>query len=131
MLRPWIDRPVSLQMCLGDIWHDHLLFEGDRLTGLIDFGSVKRDHVAVDLARMLGSMIGDDGKKWQVALTAYQRIRRLSDDEIALVHVLDRSGAILALVNWLTWIYVEKREYEDYQAVAARMEEGIKACRRA
>src|SRR5262249_1201866 len=59
-LSPWLGKPVSLQMCLCDIWHDHLLFEGERLAGLIDFGSVKLDHVAADLARMLGSLVQDD-----------------------------------------------------------------------
>src|SRR5262249_15177817 len=60
LLQPWTTRALPLQPCLCDVWHDHLLFDGDALTGLIDFGAVKPDHVAVDLARMLGSLVGDD-----------------------------------------------------------------------
>jgi hypothetical protein len=56
-LAPWCHRPVPLQPCLCDSWHDHVLFESDAVTGLIDYGSAKIDHVAVDLARMLGSLM--------------------------------------------------------------------------
>src|SRR5262249_42064317 len=55
-LAPWRFREVQIQPCLCDVWHDHLLFSGDELTGLVDYGSIKTDHVAADLARMLGSL---------------------------------------------------------------------------
>src|SRR5262249_54862628 len=51
---------VETQPCLCDIWHDHVLFSDETVTGVIDFGGVKLDHVTVDLARLLGSLIGDD-----------------------------------------------------------------------
>src|SRR5262249_55243269 len=57
MLGPWYDRPVPLQYCVGDVWHDNLLFTGDQLTGLVDYAAVKVDHVAADLGRMLGSLV--------------------------------------------------------------------------
>src|SRR5437763_1299451 len=49
-LTPWADRPVPVQPCLCDVWHDHVLYTGDAVTGLIDYGEVKPDHPAVDLA---------------------------------------------------------------------------------
>ena len=55
-LAPWIARPFPIQPCLCDIRGEQFLFEEDRITGIIDFGSVKPDHVAVDLARLLGSL---------------------------------------------------------------------------
>jgi homoserine kinase type II len=108
-------------MCLCDIWHDHLLYEGDRLTGLIDFGNIKLDHVAVDLARLLGSLVEDHVDQKAQAIEAYSRVRPLADEESALVDVLDRTGTILAMANWLTWLYWEKRTFEDYEAVADRI----------
>src|SRR5262249_37077732 len=53
-LGPWARRDVPVQPCLCDVWHDHLLFTGEELTGLVDYGSVKTDNVAADLARMVG-----------------------------------------------------------------------------
>ena len=61
-LATWAERPLPLQPCLCDVWHDHVLFEGDTVTGVIDYGGAKIDHVAVDLARLLGSMAGDKAK---------------------------------------------------------------------
>jgi len=129
-LDPWLSRPVPLQMCLCDIWHDHLLFEGERLTGLIDFGSVKVDHVAVDLGRMVGSLVQDDSELRQKAFAFYSQIQPLEEMDIALADVLDRSGTILGLVNWLTWIYWHKRRFENHDAVARRMTEAIERVER-
>src|SRR5947208_2431780 len=43
-LARWAGRPVRVQPCLCDPWHANLLFDGDALTGLVDYGSVKQDH---------------------------------------------------------------------------------------
>src|SRR5215218_10094186 len=59
-LARWRTCRAATQPCLCDVWHDHVLFDGDRVTGLIDYASAKVDHVAVDLARLLGSFVPDD-----------------------------------------------------------------------
>ncbi|HEY7329439.1 MAG TPA: phosphotransferase [Gemmataceae bacterium] len=121
-LEPWIDFRCPVQPCLCDPWHDNLLFQGERLTGLIDYGTVKADHVAVDLARMLGSLVGDDAEGWERGLRAYRKVRALNSDEEQLAHALDRSGTILGVVNWLRLLYYEGRRYEDLAVVARRLE---------
>src|SRR5262249_22550113 len=103
------------------IWHDHVLFSDDAVTGIVDFGSIKTDHVAVDLARLLGSMAGTDTDLWQAGLRAYARCRPLAAHEEALVAALDRSGAILGAANWLLWLYRDGKQFEDRQAVADRL----------
>jgi homoserine kinase type II len=112
---------VPLQPCLGDLWHDHVLFDGDTVTGLIDYGAARLDHVAVDLARLLGSLAGDESNLRAAGLTAYRRVRPLSPDEEALVTVLDRTGTILGAANWLLWLYREGRVFEDREGVARRL----------
>lgn len=118
-LARWLRRPVSVQPCLCDVWHDHILFTGDRVTGLIDFGAAKVDHVAVDLARLLGSLIPGDANRMATALRAYQAIRPLPHPE--LVALLDWTGAVVGLTNWLRWLYHDGRTYPDRTAVAARV----------
>ena len=94
-------RSAVLQPCLCDVWHDHVLFEGDAVTGLVDYGGVKVDNVATDLARLLGSLAGDDPVLRDAGLRAYSRLRPLSLAEEALVPVLDRTGTLLGIANWL------------------------------
>lgn len=123
LVEPWLQQAWPLQPCLGDVWHDHCLFEGETLTGLVDYGGVKRDHVAVDLARLLGSLVGDDARLRVVGLRAYQRLRPLTAAEETLVQVLDESGTLLGAANWLKWLYLDQRVFEDRLAVARRLSE--------
>lgn len=120
-LGPRLAEPVALQPCVCDLWHDHVLFAGDVVTGFVDFGSAKMDHVAVDLARMLGSLIGADAAMWEIGLDAYARVRPLTIAERQLARELDRTGTIIAATQWLRWLYHENRAYERREAVAARL----------
>ncbi len=122
LVNRWSGSVVPVQPCLCDIWHDHVLFEGDTVSGLIDYGSIKIDHVAVDLARLLGSFVGDDPDGWRVGLEVYRSVRPLSAKEVELAQALDQTGTVLALANWLTWLYRERRSFDNAAAVAQRLE---------
>jgi Ser/Thr protein kinase RdoA (MazF antagonist) len=121
LLAAWRYRPLPLQPCLCDIWSAHMFFTEDRVTGVIDFGSCKMDHIAVDLARLLGSMAGDAADLWSAGLDAYADLRLLTADEQSLTHDLDRSGTVIAAANWLRWLYRECRPFADRAAAAARL----------
>ena len=101
LLAPWKNKRLPQQPCLGDVWHDHILFEGDQVSGVIDFGGVRVDHVAADLGRLIGSLVGDDDAAWTAAMAAYRALRPLSWEEEALARLLDRTGAIIALLRLL------------------------------
>lgn len=120
-LQTWTDRHVPLQFCLCDIWHDHVLFEGNQLTGIVDYGSVRFDNVAADLARLLGSLVGDDAAMRAAALEAYEAHRPLRADERELVSVLDWTGVVVGASNWLRWLYVDNRHFEDEAGVVKRL----------
>jgi Ser/Thr protein kinase RdoA (MazF antagonist) len=120
LLSPWAG-PRPVQPCICDVWNRHLLFEGDRLTGLVDYGEAKIDHVAVDLARLLGDLAGDDEAGWQTGLAAYRSLRPLTAEEERLARVLDRSGVVLGAAAWLRRLYLEGRRYDDMQAVSRRL----------
>ena len=111
---------VRLQPCLRDIWHDHLLFEQDDLTGLIDFGAMRVDSPAADLARLLGSLVGDDESGWGTGLQAYEEIRKLTIEEHTLMRAYDRANSIFAGINWIQWLFVDGREF-DQRRVSERL----------
>lgn len=112
---------VSLQPCIRDVWHDHVLFTGERVTGLIDFGALREDHVGADLSRLLGSLVGDDAASWEAGLAAYQTIRPLAPAEHELVRAYDRSAVVLSAANWLQWIYIDQRSFPERQRVEGRL----------
>jgi Ser/Thr protein kinase RdoA (MazF antagonist) len=120
-LAAWADRPLPLQPCLCDIWHDHVLFTGDAVTGLIDYGAAKLDHVAVDLARLLGSLLGSDRARRAWALERYAAVCPVGAAAAELTDLLDASGTALGAANWLRWLYHERRPFEDRAAVARRL----------
>jgi len=114
---------VRLQPCLRDIWHDHILFSGDRVTGLIDFGAMRMETVAGDLARLLGSLVGDNPQRWQLGLAGYEEVRHLDAAERALIGVYDRSAITLSGMNWLWWLAMERRRFENSEAILRRLDE--------
>jgi Ser/Thr protein kinase RdoA (MazF antagonist) len=114
---------VPLQPCVCDIWHAHVLYEGEAVSGIIDYGGAKIDHVAVDLARLLGSMAGSDKTLRAAGIDAYRRHRPLDLREENLVWTLDETGALVGLATWLKWLYRDGRKFENTQAVVGRMSE--------
>ena len=116
---------VPLQPCIRDIWHDHILFEGDRVTGLVDFGAMRMEAVSGDIARLLGSLIGDDADRWHEGIGSYNETRPLSDVERNLIVAFNQSNKLLSGINWLRWIYVERRVFEDRERIEKRLEKVI------
>lgn len=121
LLRPWAEVSQPVHPCVCDPWHDHWLFEEDRLTGLIDYGAAHIDHPAVDLARALGSLVGDDAEGWRVGLAAYRSVRFFSTEDEDLTRALDVTGTILGAANWLKRLYHQRQVFEDRHAVAERL----------
>jgi Ser/Thr protein kinase RdoA (MazF antagonist) len=123
MLASWEKKPMPLQACVGDIWRDHVLFEGDVVAGVIDYGGVRIDHVAADLGRLMGSFVEDREAGWQTALGAYRSIRSLSWQDESLARLLDRSGAVIGLLNWIRWCGRGERTFTDQTPVEERLGE--------
>ncbi len=109
--------PLPLQWCLRDVRHDHLLFTGDQVTGLIDFGAVAVESVACDLSRLVGSMVNDRANDWKMALAAYEQRRQLSIDEHRAIAGFDAGGTICSAANWVRWLFVEGRSFPQIHAL--------------
>lgn len=114
---------LPLQPCLRDIWHDHVLFVGDQVTGLIDYGAMRIETVAADVSRLLGSLVADDRAGWQAGLAAYQSVRPLSNDEQRLMRAFDAANVLLGGLEWLDWIYFQGRVFENRAAIITRLDE--------
>jgi Ser/Thr protein kinase RdoA (MazF antagonist) len=113
---------VPLQPCLRDVWHDHVLYTGDEVTGLIDAHACRCESVAADLARLLGSLVGDDVPARDLALAAYDAVRPLSLAERGLFEILDRTAIPLSGCTWLERRYFEPFPFERPAAIVKRLE---------
>jgi Ser/Thr protein kinase RdoA (MazF antagonist) len=117
-----VTRQVDLQPCLRDIWHDHVLFSGDEATGLIDFGALRDECVVSDIVRLLGSLVRGDQAAWQFGLSAYQQVRPFDASEPSMIGVFHKTTVLLSGMNWLRWIYLEQRTFEEPDRVLARLD---------
>src|SRR5690606_34531068 len=97
------------------------LLQGDEVSGLVDFGAMRVETVAGDIARLLGSIARDHPRKWQTGLSAYEAIRPLAASERTLVALFDRSAVLLSCLNWIEWIYAEGRTFAALDSSAARL----------
>jgi hypothetical protein len=100
-LKFWLTRPLPVQPCLTDIHRDHVLFTGDTVTGIIDYGAMKFDNVAVDAARFLGDAAGDDETLYELGCDLFVQHHGEDHCPRELITVLDRTGTLGAIANWL------------------------------
>jgi homoserine kinase type II len=94
----------------ADLFNDNVFFLGERLSGLIDFYFACNDAFAYDLAICLSAWCFEldnsfNVSKGQALITAYQRVRRLDEAEVAALPILARGAALrfmlTRLVDWL------------------------------
>lgn len=124
-LRRFAGEIVPLQPILRDARPDHFLFEGDRLTGLVDYGAVGIDAVSADLSRLLTEWVGPDPEARAEALAAYAPIRPLDALETALIDAFARPAALLMGNSWARWHFLEGRTFDDPGAVVEGLRRGL------
>jgi homoserine kinase type II len=116
---------VPLLPCLRDARPDHFLFQGERLSGLVDFGAMGIDCVAADLARLFGEWFHDSGSLPAGALAAYEQVRPLDKSESALVTHFLTSADVLIAGHWLSWHFLKHRRFDDPGAVGTGIARGL------
>jgi homoserine kinase type II len=100
-LERWRSVALPLSPCLCDVRREHVLFRGDEVTGVIDFGAARIDHPAGDLSRFLGETLGGNTASWRPFLDAYNNVRSLSPVECELIPILESAGAVASAAFWL------------------------------
>ena len=139
---------VPLQPVLRDVWQSHLLFEGSRVSAVIDLHAAGIDSPATDLARLLGSWrpgpapLGDacptagEGAirsprddacgrlslVWKEALDAYRSVRPLAAAEVFLIDLLHVGGVIGGLDSWFQWVLDDGKAFGSPLQVGARVD---------
>ena len=82
----------------GDLFTDNILFEGDEVSGIIDFYYAHTAAYAMDIAISLNAqavLLGsDDQPRMQAFLEGYESLRPLNEAEKAALPVLLRLGAL-------------------------------------
>jgi len=97
----------------ADLFPDNVFFEGEAVTGLIDFYFACTDHLAYDLAICLNAWCFERDGAFNTtharAMTAgYRRVRPLADAEVDALPVLCRGAAfrflLTRLFDWLNHV---------------------------
>ena len=118
-----VSAATRLTPCLCDVWREHVLFFDDRVSGIVDYGAMRLESVAADIARLLGSLVGDDAEGRRHALAAYESVRGLTNIEVQFVEAFDRLNVLLSGLEWVDWLYIEGRRFENMASVTARLRE--------
>lgn len=120
-LRPWAAWPLAARTVVRDLRGEHILFEHDRVTGVIDFGAMAVDHVAVDLARLLDDYAGADENLFCAGLNAYREAGGPLDAPDEFVRLLARTGRVCSVVGWLVRLIVRREPVLRPRATAERL----------
>lgn len=112
---------LPLQWCLRDVHEGNVLFQGDVVTGLVDFGAATVDSLCGDLARLIRSLAEGDRVLWQECLDSYRAIHPLSKAESQGIALFDQSGIVCSAANWMRWIHVERRGFVSEKATLGRL----------
>jgi aminoglycoside phosphotransferase (APT) family kinase protein len=83
----------------GDFWPENVLFNGDNVSGVLDYGNVGFDHPEVDLGRLFADVPGWDRTFIATAVEAYNS-NAPYDLSVPLVELLATSGRACSLANW-------------------------------
>lgn len=96
-----VTQPQPCWMVIRDLHRQHVLYQGQRLAGIVDFDAVRVDTPLADLARLLGSLLLDDLAMYREAVRWYFAPARPEAAQLRLVDLLDEATALCAAVYWL------------------------------
>jgi homoserine kinase type II len=96
----------------ADLFPDNVLFVNDHVSGLIDFYFACTDHLAYDVAICLNAWCFEPDCSFNITkglafFGAYERVRKLSAEEVETFLVLARGAALrFALTRLVDWLNV-------------------------
>ena len=94
----------------GDLFRDNVLFEGDRVTGVIDFYFAGCDALLFDIAVCMNDWcVGDDGPRGDALLEGYEAIRSLGTVERDLLPAMRRAAALRFWLSRLSDLHLPRQ----------------------
>jgi homoserine kinase type II len=120
-LQSWEHRTFAIQPCVRDLRAEHVLFEENRVAGIIDFGAMALDSPAVDLARLLGDYAHANDEIFRAGLTAYRINRGAFDVPDELIRLLAHSGAVCSILGWLVRLLARRDSVFDVGLIRSRL----------
>ena len=91
---------MLLHPCIRDLRGEHVLYVGEHVTGIVDYGAMDIDSPALDLARLLGDLVGENEQLMGVGLDKYRQFRSNFDIGDGLIQLLDRTGVVCSIIGW-------------------------------
>lgn len=121
LIKRFAEVAVPLQPVQIDSRPEHFLFTKDTVAGLIDFGAMRIDTPAVDVARLTGELAKGSHSLRNDYVRQYNELSA-EPVNVELVEALDVSGAVLATANWLGWLADGRALQQDPLALRHRLE---------
>ncbi len=123
VLRSWAAWPLPVRPCVRDLRGEHVLFEAERVTGIVDYGAMAVDHPAVDLARLLDDYASSDDNLFGEGLDAYRKEGAPLSLEVPdkFVRLLANTGAVCSILGWLVRFFVRREPVLRPAATAVRL----------
>jgi homoserine kinase type II len=90
----------------ADLFPDNVFFEGEKLVGIIDFYFACNDFIMYDLAICMNAWCFENNKDFNVTkakklLSSYDKVRKISEDELTALPTLCRAAAMRFLLTRL------------------------------
>ena len=115
VLRPKLMQLVRAEtvvhFCIRDLRAEHLLFTGEDVTGVVDFGAAKVDDPMTDLVRLLSTLEPDDESARLHALADYADARGIAPLDYDKFRVMDLAATLLSAFQWYEWLHLEQRNF--------------------
>jgi len=111
------------QVVHGDLHRDHILHLNGGVSGFIDFASVKRDHPALDIARLFENQPAD---LLQRVVKAYQIAHECVAFDCKLVERMQMVLATGAVAHWLRRLAANEVAEDQRAAAMVRLRDAMR-----
>lgn len=124
-------RRLPVHFVLRDTRRQHALFDQGKVSGIIDYDALRVDFPAVDLARWVSGFALYQSQRQEILKAVVAEYNEKTtfpsvypvEELTRAIELIAESSQMISLANWLVWLAAERRQFEDWSAVSARLNE--------